>query len=64
MEYIILFYDTSATERAHSISKADIDITKLSDVRSDFNKFRLCQRPGSILDYLGLIHVATLPFQS
>jgi len=53
MEYIILFYDTSATGRAHSISKVDTDITRLSDVRSDFNKFWLCWRAGSIFDYRG-----------
>lgn len=42
MEYIILFYDTSATGR--SLDLEGIDIAKLPDVRSDFNKFRLCLR--------------------
>lgn len=32
-QWSILFYFTSATGRAHSISKTDIDITRLSDAR-------------------------------
>lgn len=42
MEYIVLFYDTIATAR--SLDLEGIDITRLPDVQSDFNKFRLCLR--------------------
>lgn len=46
MEYIILFYDTSA-DTTLALDLEDTDIMRLSDVRSDFNKFRLCRESGS-----------------
>lgn len=49
---------------ARSLDLEDIDIARLPDVQSDFNKFRLCIRRystwGSILDHLGLIYAVLL----